>query len=453
MLLDLGTNVLLYAILGGPTASFFLLTGAMLFGHSSERTVAGLVRLPLFVAFVAATLLALRVFPSGQAELVTLRLGGLLGHGHGLELFVDRLAVSMVVLTTLALVLVGHFSFTYLHRDRGHARFFALLSLFGMGMTLIVLSATLDVLLIGWELVGLTSALLIGFFRERDAPARNGLYAFVVYRICDAGLLLAWIVWHGTGRAQFVGGESASTLSPALATLLASLLLVAAMGKSAQLPFGTWLPRAMEGPTPSSAIFYGALSVHAGVYLLLRSSPLLEAASGVRIVVIAVGVATAIYGTLLGRIQSDIKNALAYATMTQTGLLFVEIGLGLTTLAFVHLVGHASLRMFQFLRVPSVLQDHAAAIDGLGERPRAPGRHLEWLFPPRLRDRLYALAMTRFFFDDVVEYGLKRPLRALVALADALESRWVALLTASPERRRATLPTTLPRPSEAPRHD
>jgi NADH-quinone oxidoreductase subunit L len=191
------------------------------------------------------------------------------------------------------------------------------------------------------------------------------------------------------------------------------LLIWASLGKGAQVPFGGWLPRAMEGPTPSSAIFYGALSVHLGPYLLLRAAPLLDAQPVLGVWIALIGLATAVHGTLVGRVQNDIKCALAYASMTQVGLIFVEIGLGLRMLAIVHIVGHAALRCLQFLRAPSVLLDRAEEERRAG-RPanRLLGR-LEGRLPRSAQLWLYRGALERGFLDALLRDYLLEPVLAL----------------------------------------
>ena len=214
-----------------------------------------------------------------------------------------------------------------------------------------------------------------------------------------------------------------SHLSSSQATLVALLFILAAMGKSAQLPVGGWLPRAMEGPTPSSAIFYGGLSVHAGVYLLLRAEPLLEDAPLACMVLIGVGLFTAVVSTLMGRIQVDIKNSLAYATMTQVGIMFVEIGLHLDTIATVHLVGHACLRTWQLLRSPSVLHelhelrgslDHEFETGHWYER-------IEQRLPGNLGRSLYKHALQRFYLESILERMFIRPFVWLASKIAALD--------------------------------
>jgi NADH-quinone oxidoreductase subunit L len=185
----------------------------------------------------------------------------------------------------------------------------------------------------------------------------------------------------------------------------------------------------MEGPTPSSAIFYGALSIHLGPYLLLRAAPILERAPIAAAALVLIGAATAMHATFVGRAQSDIKSALAYASMTQVGLIFVEIGLGLRFLALVHIVGHASVRALQILRSPSLLHDHHHLEQAVGQALPRPGGHLERLVPARLQPWLYRLALERGYFDAlIVEHLVGRAARVLRAV-DRVDAAWVRWLS------------------------
>ncbi|MFM7159573.1 MAG: proton-conducting transporter membrane subunit, partial [Planctomycetaceae bacterium] len=208
------------------------------------------------------------------------------GYHFAFKLVFDRLSVPFVILSFLLCGTIGAFAARYLHREPGFNRFFVLFSFFLLGMVVTSLAGTIETLFAGWELVGLSSALLVAFYHDRLGPVSNGLHVWSVYRFSDAALLLASVVLHHlTGEGDFdqlfrtEGNWPFGT--PALAsdwaTIVGFLLAIAAAGKSALIPFSGWLPRAMEGPTPSSAVFYGALSVHLGAYLLLRVSPLMDA--------------------------------------------------------------------------------------------------------------------------------------------------------------------------------
>ncbi|TPW00721.1 MAG: NADH dehydrogenase (quinone), partial [Alphaproteobacteria bacterium] len=211
--------------------------------------------------------------------------------------------------------------------------------------------------------MGLSSALLVGFFHERRAPVENALRVFAVYRVSDAAMLSAAVLlhhWAGSGSLSslFLDDASVSSgLSTGETTVIALLLIAAVAGKSALLPFSGWLPRAMEGPTPSSAVYYGALSIHAGCFLLMRAYPLLAQSPLAVWCTALVGGVTAVYATLTARVQSDVKSALAYAALTQVGIIVVEIACGLLALAFVHMLAHACFRLLQFMRAPNAIHE------------------------------------------------------------------------------------------------
>ena len=344
----------------------------------------------------------------------------------------------------LALVLCGtvaHFASKYLHRERGYNRFFVLYAVFVLGMVVATLAGSMETLFGGWELVGLSSALLVGFFHERPAPVRNGLWVWAVYRTTDVSLVLAAIAMHSiTGGGDFdrIFGQGSwphgqTPLNESQALLIGLLLLGAAVGKSALVPLSGWLPRAMEGPTPSSAVFYGALSVHFGAFLLLRANPLLAASATLAIVVVAFGLVTALFAYLVGTVQTDIKSALSYASLTQVGIIVAEIGLGhwepfLWYVALVHLLGHACLRTLQFLRAPTLLQDYRHLENALGSRLNHGMAFWVRITPPRLRGWLYRFALERGYLDACISRFVIRPFVALFRWFDAAERRWTAQL-------------------------
>ncbi len=430
-------ELLAVVALGLPAAACLGLGAALLAGaRPPERVVAALARATFGLSLVAALGAALGLGASGLGA-IRVDLGAwfaLGGYAFEVTLLVDRLSAPFVVLTTGLLGLVGLFSARYLHREPGFARFFFLLLLFATGMLVVCMAGSLDLLVVGWELVGLTSALLIGFFQARREPVRGALRAFAVYRVCDVGLLVAVVLLHlHAGTADFdvlaagawpeAAARPEAALPPGVAAAVAACLLVAAAGKAAQVPFSGWLPRAMEGPTPSSAIFYGALSIHAGAYLLLRMAPVLEQAPAAGWALVALGGASALHGTFVGRVQTDVKSQLAYASMAQVGLILVEVGLGLPRVALAHAVGHACLRTLQLLRAPSVLQEHHALEAGWGGRVPWADASLEQLLPPRLRAWLYALALQRGHHDALLEWWLVRPALGALEALDRLERR------------------------------
>jgi NAD(P)H-quinone oxidoreductase subunit 5 len=337
---------------------------------------------------------------------------------------------------------VGAFSTKYMHRERGYNRFFVLYALFAAGMVLASLAGTIEALFTGWELVGLSSALLVAFFHERPAPPRNGLRVWIVYRISDAALLVAAVAMHhlaGSGDFGKLFGtgawpEARTTVGEGPALVVGLLLLVAAAGKSALVPFSGWLPRAMEGPTPTSAVFYGALSVHLGAYLLLRASPLLEASPVLAWTVVGLGLITALYAYLVGSVQTDIKSALSFASLAQVGLIVAEIGLGWRYVPLVHALGHACLRTTQFIRAPSLLHDYHTLENAIGEHlPRA-GGPLRWLLPAAARRWLYRYCLERGYVDAGLMTYLVGPFVKLFRMCDALERRWTDFLSGRASR-------------------
>ncbi len=341
------------------------------------------------------------------------------------DLAVDWMSLGFAVLSLTLCNVVAAFSFRYLHREPGFQRYFVHMAMFVVGIVFIALAGSIEVLFVGWELLGLSSALLVGFFHERSAPVSNALRVFAVYRLSDAAMLSAAVLLHHwAGSGSLVNFFSAQThsqtlLGPGQALAIAVLLIVAVAGKSALWPLSGWLPRAMEGPTPSSAVYYGALSTHAGCFLLLRAQPLLQMSSAATVLVAMGGLATSLYASVTGRVQTDVKSAISYATLTQVGIITIEIALGLRTLAFIHLVGHTCFRLLQFLSAPNVLHD-------LHELENRLGGHLPRLNrPTSRRDGLvYLAALERGFADSVLDRCFVWPFRSAVAVLDRLD-RWL----------------------------
>src|SRR5215469_11532364 len=289
---SLTQSALLFVVMT-PGVIFCLLALTWLMGLTpSERVVSRITGLT-FAACLLALLPLLTALAAAGAPPVVVTFGNWFSvheYRFPLVLMADRLSLPFLAMTVALSGLIGQFSATYLHRESGFFRFFLLLHLFAFGSLLAFAAGSFDLLIGGWELVGITSVLLIGFFDQRPAPVENGLRVFAVYRACDIGLLVGVFALHTwTGTASFIAGLP--RLTGAQSTVLCLFLLLAAAGKAAQIPFSGWLPRAMEGPTPSSAIFYGAISIHAGAYLLLRVQPLLAESHRASDCVIVIGLA------------------------------------------------------------------------------------------------------------------------------------------------------------------
>jgi len=339
--------------------------------------------------------------------------------GIAIEFLVDRLSLGFAALTAAITGVVAAFSNRYLHREAGYNRYFVLLAMFVTGMLLVALAGNVEVLFIGWEFVGLSSALLVAFFQERPATVSNAFRVLSVYRISDAAMLSAAVLLRNAAGSDSLSllfggarGAAAIPMNSATATIIAVLLIVAVAGKSALLPFSGWLPRAMEGPTPSSAVYYGSLSIHAGCFLLLRSAPLLEQATAARILAGALGATTAAFGALTTRVQSDVKSSLAYAALTQVGLIVLEISIGWYTLAFIHLVGHACFRLLQFLSAPNVLHDLHSMAGAMEDRQSATSSDSVTPWGGMSRS-LYLYAMERGFLDSILDRVIVEPFTRL----------------------------------------
>jgi NADH-quinone oxidoreductase subunit L len=270
---------------------------------------------------------------------------------------VDPLSGVMLLIVTGVGLLIHLYSIGYMHGDPGYPRFFAYLNLFLFSMTMLVLSANFLLLYVFWEAVGLCSYLLIGFWYERDSAANAGKKAFIVNRVGDFGFGLAimWI-WTALGTVDYAAVfKGAETLAPATATGIALLLFMGACGKSAQVPLHVWLPDAMEGPTPVSALIHAATMVTAGVYMVARSHVLFERSGIALDVVLWIGVVTALFAASVGLVQTDIKRVLAYSTVSQLGYMFAAVGLGAYAIGIFHLLTHAFFKALLFLGAGSVI--------------------------------------------------------------------------------------------------
>lgn len=444
-------------VVAAPALLLAVFFTAFLLSHRmQEETIGRLIQGTITVSLLAALGAACVMLARGVPQFV-IELGDWVitpSYHLKFQFILDLLSLSYVILTLVLCATIGAFSTRYLHRERGYNRFFVIFAVFLMGMVTAALSDTVETLFAGWEMVGLSSVLLIAFFQERPAPPRNGLRVWIVYRVCDAALMLAAIMMHeinGAGDFDHITGRHAwpqhdpLLIGPHFA-LLGVLFIIAAAGKSALVPFSGWLPRAMEGPTPSSAVFYGALSVHLGVFLLLRISPVLDSAPWLSALVVLLGLATAAFAYLAGRVQTDIKSALAFASLTQVGIIIVEIGLGFRYLALVHMLGHACLRTLQFIRAPSLLHDHHQLEDAIGTRPREERAQWEQRLPAAFQRALYRFSLERGYLDSILDRFIARPFVALFTWFDGLETRWAAMLEGGRENKPEAARTVNDRP-------
>ncbi len=271
---------------------------------------------------------------------------------------VDQLAAVMLLVVTGVSFLIHLYSIGYMHGDTGYARFFTYLNLFVFSMVMLVLAGNFLLLYVFWEGVGLCSYLLIGFWYERQAAADAGKKAFIVNRVGDFGFGLAiMLIWVTFGTVNYgeVFAKADTSIGAGTYTAIALLLFMGACGKSAQLPLHTWLPDAMEGPTPVSALIHAATMVTAGVYMVARCHKLFEMAPLGLEVVAWVGALTAVFSASIGLVQTDIKRVLAYSTISQLGYMFAGVGVGAYAAGIFHLVTHAFFKALLFLGAGSVI--------------------------------------------------------------------------------------------------
>ena len=280
-------------------------------------------------------------------------------------ILVDPLSVFMFLIVTGVGFVIHVYSMSYMHDDPEYSRFFAYLNLFIFSMLVLVAAADFFFLIVGWALVGLASYLLIGFWREKTSAVLAARKAFVMNVIGDVGMVIAaFAIFDSFGTLNFVEVFAAAPgtfrTNDDQILLITLLLLVGAFAKSAQLPLHTWLPDAMEGPTPVSALIHAATMVTAGVYLVARCHVLYELAPYTMYLIAGVGVLTAVFAGTMGIVQYDIKRVIAYSTMSQLGYMFLAMGLGVYSLGMFHLMTHAFFKALLFLAAGSVIH----ALDG-----------------------------------------------------------------------------------------
>jgi NADH-quinone oxidoreductase subunit L len=366
-------NVLPFSVLLLPLGGFIVLAlfGDWIKRDKEEQGAAWLACATVIAAFALAAF-------------TTVRLYGLVGSPEGLRfsqpylgfewieagafrvpinLLIDPLSSLMMLVVTGIGALIHVYSVGYMAHDEDKVRFFSHLNLFTFFMLLLVMGGSLPLLFIGWEGVGLCSYLLIGFWYKKDSASAAGLKAFVVNRIGDVGLILGMIfIFHAFGSLDLVDiADNAGALAPEAlgewgpVTIACLLLFVGATGKSAQIPLHTWLPDAMEGPTPVSALIHAATMVTAGVYLVARLGPLYQQSETAMLVVAVTGAATALMAGTIAVVQTDIKRVLAYSTVSQLGFMFLAAGMGAFGVAVFHLYAHAFFKALLFLGSGSVI--------------------------------------------------------------------------------------------------
>ncbi len=336
-------------------------------------------------AQLVASLTLLDWFSSGQLSIK-------------IALSLDFLALGIGSLFALLLYISLRFSVNYLHREKGYFRFFMVLNMFTAAMLLIVLSGNAITAFLGWELAGLSSYLLIAYAYDRPTATENATRVFITNRLGDAGFILALVLsfYWASGNDWNSMNSELIALDASQRFFVLSGFILAALVKSALFPFCSWITRALEGPTPSSAIFYGSLMVHAGIFLLLRIAPVIDTSSAMQIILITLGILTIVYGWLGGLVQTDLKTALIFSALTQTGLMLFCIGLGWYTLAAIHLAAHASWRAYQMLSSPAYLTL-------INRKPRPVSILMQ------RQPYLFNAALHRMWLDNIIDWLAVKP--------------------------------------------
>jgi NADH-quinone oxidoreductase subunit L len=347
------------------------------FGRRLGKAAAAVPLAAIAAVWVMAMSLAIPALTGGLGEAgVTMPLFTWIASGSlhfDLGIHVDALTGALLLVVTTVGALVHLYSVGYMAHDDGYWRFFAYLNLFMFSMLLLVLADNLLVVFAAWELVGLSSYLLIGFWYTKREPGLASKKAFITNRVGDVGFalgLMGLIAVFGTlDIPTILAGIQAGALTGPAATVLALLIFCGAVGKSAQFPLHVWLPDAMEGPTPVSALIHAATMVNAGVYLVARMSPLFAASHGAMLVVAGIGIFTAIFAASIAFTQTDIKRVLAFSTLSQLGYMFAALGVGAWIPAIFHLITHGFFKGLLFLGSGSVIH----AVDGEQEMPNMGG--------------------------------------------------------------------------------
>jgi len=421
------------------------LLGAIIAALGARR-LAKSAHLPLIAGIALAFLVSLGALFSADPETTTrvARWLPITNLEVPIELRVDGLTTMMLSVVTFVSALVAVFAVGYMAGDPGYPRFFALIGLFVFSMTGLVLSNNYLLTYVFWEGVGVCSYLLIGYWHTRPAAAAAALKAFLVNRIGDLGFAIA-IFWlwavapgHDLSYGKILGEAGLAALPQSAKVGISLLLFWAATGKSAQIPLYTWLPDAMEGPTPVSALIHAATMVTAGVYLIARSMPLLALAPGVQVLIAVTGCATALLSASIALTQNDLKRVMAYSTVSQLGYMFMGLGAGVgdvaqlaVAAAMFHLFTHAFFKALLFLASGSVMHAMGDVIDMRrfgGLRHRLPYTHATFAVGGLALAGIFPLA--GFFSKDDILLALKSAVHAAGGPGWVYQLvYWVAILT------------------------
>lgn len=350
----------------------------------------------------------------------------------GLDFHFNGMFSAFYYFGLFLLAVIVKYAESYLHKEVGYHRFFLLMSIFTLSFSLVVFSDNIDVLFMGWEMIGVTSVLLVSFYEEREGAARNSLWIICGYKICDASLLMCSALAHYLIETSDIDKINSATLMnqhPHLVSLmpwLALLVVGASIAKAAQFPLTSWIVRAMEGPTPSSALYYGALSVSLGPFLLLKFFVLLQAFIWVRVVIVMIGALTAFIVLFTLKSRSDVKSILAYSSVLQISFIFIEIGLGFETLAMVHLISNGVVRVYQFLRSMNAIQDFYENPLFFSGAEIPVSSSLVGFLPKKYQKRFYYLSVNAFGLDWVITTVILRPWMKTLNFFNTIEDKILA---------------------------
>ncbi|MBM3671563.1 MAG: NADH-quinone oxidoreductase subunit L [Actinobacteria bacterium] len=352
-LLDLVWLVPLLPLLG---AAMLMLAGRRIGEPKAGWLATGMMGLAFLVSVVM--FFALHDLPEHERAHISNVFEWLSSGGLHVEMgfLADPLSVTFILFVTGVGTLIHLFAIGYMHGDERFSRFFAYMNLFCASMLILVLGSSFLVTFLGWEGVGLCSYLLISFWFERQGAALAGKKAFITTRVGDVGFMIAmFLIFLKVGSLDYSALGAAEGLASGTTTVIALLLLLGAVGKSAQFPLHFWLPDAMEGPTPVSALIHAATMVTAGVFLVARAHPYFEVSGDAMTVVAWVGAGTALLAATVALVQPDIKRVLAYSTISQIGFMFLALGVGAYAAAIFHVVTHAFFKATLFLGAGSVI--------------------------------------------------------------------------------------------------
>lgn len=338
----------------------------------------------------------------------------------------DTLALIMSTLVAFICFLIIKFSVNYMHREQGFQRYFIIMTLFNSAMLILMMAGNAVIALLGWKLAGVSSYLLIAYAFERDNATANANQAFITNRVGDAafilGIILSYLWLGGVEWDDILKPDNG--LSHLQIGLLVLSFLLAGLVKSAAVPFSPWITKALEGPTPSSAIFYGSLMVHAGLYLIIRLEPLIVQDPAILSLIFIIGLITAAYGFFTGLVQSDVKSVLVFSVISQVGIILMLCGLGWFFIATLYLLAHAIWRAYQFLLAPSHMH--------LMSRPTRPvARFIQ------TNNRLFTASIQRFWLDHITDWIFTKPTQRVACDARNFDEKVVNKITGMPSQARS----------------